>query len=607
MGNNINCVVLICSIFYLNRFGCAFVITRNHVNSFTFTYDWTAGSARHRQRVLRANLDSKEGEINDADKVDGKVSRRLALLDKLGIMRESKGGSSSRVKKSKKEKIPIHTAKDLEDYYNDSKNIFRKKNSQDIDYDTLLERLSVVGDTQIIGSPSHPDIVHPTARLIHERRRNGSKPSKDERPDGCKIALSIEGGGMRGCVTAGMVSALYYLGLEDCFDVVYGASAGTVIGAYFITRQFPWFGPEIYYDSLTTAGNSFIDTKRLLRSVGLGLLDPRLLKDVVSRRNNGKPVLNLDFLLEYTVQEKKPLNWDKFVDMQSKQPLKIVTSGCKSESSVILDMENGSFNTLEELARCMHASCLLPGIAGPILNLDTRNSENTLDAGSVQRFLFGNDINEDFREPLADALVYEPLPYRSAISEGATHVVVLRSRPDGADVTGKSSIFERMIMRRFFLRKNKLENIYKYMRSHRHKKQYAEDVITLNEAAKDYDRDHLDKSAPHLMPIAIAPGFPEISRLETRREEIFEGVRRGFARTYDAFVEDPNERGRGYEVAKQYFPDEILNYNPLEIHPSDDSSSAFETYIKQNGLNGMNDATLVESFGKTALELGKPR
>ena len=239
--------------------------------------------------------------------------------------------------------------------------------------------------------------------------------------------------------------------------------------------------------------------------------------------------------------------------------------------------------------------------------MDTRNSENTLDAGNVQRFLFGNDINEDSREPLADALVYEPLPYRSAISEGATHVVVLRSRPDGADVTGKSSIFERMIMRRFFLRKNKLKNIYKYMRSHRHKKQYAEDVITLNEAAKDCDRDYLDKSAPHLMPIAIAPGFPEISRLETRREEIFEGVRRGFARTYDAFVEDPNERGRGYEVAKQYFPDEILNYNPLEIHPSDDSSSAFETYIKQNGLNGMNDAALVESFGKTALELGKPR
>ena len=42
--------------------------------------------------------------------------------------------------------------------------------------------------------------------------------------------------GMRGCVTAGMVSAIYYLGLEDTFDVIYGSSAGTVIGAYFNTR-----------------------------------------------------------------------------------------------------------------------------------------------------------------------------------------------------------------------------------------------------------------------------------------------------------------------------------------------------------------------------------
>ena len=70
--------------------------------------------------------------------------------------------------------------------------------------------------------------------------------------------------------------------------------------------------------------------------------------------------------------------------------------------------------------------------------MDTRNDD--LDAESVQRFLLGNDINEDFREPLTDALVYEPLPYRSAIAEGATHVVMLRSRPDGVDVTGKSTM-----------------------------------------------------------------------------------------------------------------------------------------------------------------------
>ena len=81
-------------------------------------------------------------------------------------------------------------------------------------------------------------------------------------------------------VTFGLVSAIHYLGLEDTIDVVYGSSAGTVIGAYFITRQLPWFGPELYYDALTTAGDRFINTKRFLRAVGLGLLDPRLSKDV---------------------------------------------------------------------------------------------------------------------------------------------------------------------------------------------------------------------------------------------------------------------------------------------------------------------------------------
>jgi hypothetical protein len=37
----------------------------------------------------------------------------------------------------------------------------------------------------------------------------------------------------------------------------------------------------------------------------------------------------------------------------------------------------------------------------------------------------------DDYEPLADALLFEPLSYRLAIREGLMHVVCLRSRPDG--------------------------------------------------------------------------------------------------------------------------------------------------------------------------------
>ena len=123
-----------------------------------------------------------------------------------------------------------------------------------------------MGDTQIIGSPDRTDFVHPVLQLLHERRKTKSPLTSTDsvRPDGMKVSLVVEGGGMRGCVTAGMVAAIHYLGMEDCFDDIYGSSAGTVIGAYFNTRQLPWFGPEIYYDSLTTAGKSFIEKERRL-------------------------------------------------------------------------------------------------------------------------------------------------------------------------------------------------------------------------------------------------------------------------------------------------------------------------------------------------------
>jgi hypothetical protein len=50
--------------------------------------------------------------------------------------------------------------------------------------------------------------------------------SEGQYDDGLRIVLAIEGGGMRGTVSAGMAFALYELGLVDAFDAVYGSSAG---------------------------------------------------------------------------------------------------------------------------------------------------------------------------------------------------------------------------------------------------------------------------------------------------------------------------------------------------------------------------------------------
>ena len=62
--------------------------------------------------------------------------------------------------------------------------------------------------------------------MIEERARSGSRPG--HRDDGLRIALAIEGGGMRGTVSAGMALALYERGLLPAFDAVYGSSAGAI-------------------------------------------------------------------------------------------------------------------------------------------------------------------------------------------------------------------------------------------------------------------------------------------------------------------------------------------------------------------------------------------
>jgi predicted acylesterase/phospholipase RssA len=469
----------------------------------------------------------------------------------------------------------INSVEELDSYFADEARQFRTENGE-VDYDRLLKSLSVKGDTQIIGSKDHPDYIHPVAKILHERKQNGSKCTEGERPDGCKVALVVEGGGMRGCISAGMICAVHHLGLREAIDVVYGASAGSIIGAYFITNQLPWFGPEVYYDKLTTAGKEFIDSKRLLRSLGLGLADPRLIRDVLTRPGNGKPVLNLSFLLKTTMQKTKALNWEFFAERQKVQPLKVVASALKSEQAFVMGMKEGHFSTLDELSDCMHASCLLPGIAGPVMNIKVRNVDS-----DKPKFILANNLKDPDYEPLGDALVYGPMPYQEAFKDGATHVVVIRSRPDGAEVTGKGGLFEKLIFRRFFTRKNKLPKMFQRMTRHLHKKLYAKNVIELNAEAFS-NRDHLDTTKPHVMTIALPPGSEEVTRLETGREAIFEGVRRGFARAYDALVDDPAERGRGEIVAKQYFPDEILKYDPSTIERQDDS--AFSIFMQESGM-----------------------
>jgi len=440
------------------------------------------------------------------------------------------------------------------------------------------------------------------------------------------------------------------MGLSDTIDVVYGSSAGAVIAAYFVAKQLPYYGPEVYYDALTTmsptksiatttttkrttkaksksetkttdsnsTSNSkrhnhivddykndyFIDLKRLTRSMGLGLCDPRLLKDVWTRRIHGKPMMNLHYMFQNIMLKTKPLDYQTFVENQKIQPLKVIATGLSSEQPVILSHENGHFNTIEDLCHSLHASCLLPGIAGPIMNVLKNVPKNGVGKKKNKKqqpkpnFVLRNRnsksssrSNDDY-EPLADAMLSAPIPYDIAHNEGATHVLVIRSSPDGTNLLAAPSVMAwvgSMIYKRYFLKKNYLPGMYKRSQTEqRHQRVYAKSILELNERANISVSSSASAENHQTMTIALEPGSDEVSHLETSREGIFKGVRQGFARAYDALVEDPAMRGKGMEMALRFFPDEILEYNPNDSNISSSSDakfrSAFEQYLESTGV-----------------------
>ncbi|RYH30463.1 hypothetical protein EON65_05085 [archaeon] len=92
-----------------------------------------------------------------------------------------------------------------------------------------------------------------------------------------------------------------------------------------------------------------------------------------------------------------------------------------------------------------------------------------------------------------------------------------------------------------------------------HKLIYAEDILRINAANRDFSPDlHTQipsnnvhspgdinskaRPSPRLYGVALPAGTKEVSRTETSREVIFDTVRRGFAAAFDSLVLDPAER-----------------------------------------------------------------
>ena len=227
---------------------------------------------------------------------------------------------------------------------------------------------------------------HPALQLLRQRFLSSSKPG--ERRDPFKLGLVVEGGGMRGCVSGGALQAFADLGLLPLFDATYGSSAGAINLSYFLSEQRD--GVQIYHNYI--ANEEFIDIRRLF-----------------SRRYGQSPALNLDMLLHDVMENHFPLDWDRVIN--SKVPLKVVASSLDTLRPELLH----SFSDKEDLRNSLRASATVPEVAG----------------GPV----------EHRGHRFVDAAVFEAVPFRSAVADGCTHILVLCTRPPPALKTPWSGAF----------------------------------------------------------------------------------------------------------------------------------------------------------------------
>ncbi|MGB9699308.1 MAG: patatin-like phospholipase family protein [Thermodesulfobacteriota bacterium] len=298
-------------------------------------------------------------------------------------------------------------------------------------------------------SLSNHGVEHPVLKLIIERALSRSQPG--QRRDECKLGLVIEGGAMRGVVSAGMVAGLESLGLKRVFDVVYGASAGAFNGAYFLAGQAA-LGTTIYYENLNS--KNFINFWRLFQ---------------------GKPVVNLAYVMEKVLGEEKPLHWESV--LKSPIPLKIVVSSLKLLKPLLLS----GFQNKEELFRALYATAKMPLLTGGPMEIE---GDRFLDAG-----------------------LFQGIPVWAALEDGCTHILILLTRPKGKRKK-KTSIWDKYLFARLINRWRKgLGDCYLHMPD-----AYNECLSFIHQREKEQER------GPFLVSLSLPADYPPLSRVEKNAE-----------------------------------------------------------------------------------------
>ena len=309
--------------------------------------------------------------------------------------------------------------------------------------------------------------AHPVIELIKKRQVTRSVPRN--RDDSYKLGIVIDGGVMRSVVSSGMCYALQHLNYRNTFDAIYGSSGGAINGAYFKANQsLNNLRGYSHYTSYTVK-NKY---KRLLR--GQRMMSRKDIFNKIILR--GADRLYIDKVLKNDIA------------------LNIIATSVNCSQSQRLHR----FSSRHDFIKALNASFNIPLIMGKPL-------------------LYGNDY-------YFDGGVLESIPYKQAIKDGCTHLLILCTFPI-SHIPTSISWFEKYVIR-FYLRKYNptLAERYMYFLLH-----YAQDIDYLIEQTRH------PKETPYIYTVFQKSESIIVNRMEANKKKLIHGGRAGFQTIINLF------------------------------------------------------------------------
>ncbi len=317
---------------------------------------------------------------------------------------------------------------------------------------------------------------HPVLELLSRRLADRSEPG--QRHDGFRLALVVEGGALRGVVSCAMLWALEEAGFLPCFDMAVGCSAGAMNAAAFLsgvagacTREYAG----------AYRSRRFIHPGRVLL---------------------GRPIMDLPFSLDYSSAILDAGRHQRV--LESPIPLHCVATDVDRARRGLLS----DFADLAELKQALLASSCMPLVAGP------------------PRVFRGHRY--------LDGGICEAIPLPSARELGATHALVLQTRPRGLRYPPPRGVFTKLV-------EHHLRGFHPVLPHLYHKRNHVYDETC---DLLDQEQDKGEQALPAVFSLRMPEGTPAVARLERDPAVLRDAASRARAFARDTLVEPVLEKAR---------------------------------------------------------------